>query len=87
MQELADTTVKRFDVAVPDGLVTVIGPDFAFAGIVNVSFVADTTLNFAGTPWIVTDVVPVKFVPVTVTVAPALALAGVDLRRSSARAP
>ena len=42
----------------------------------NVSFVAETTLNFAGTPWIVTDVVPVKFVPVSVTVAPTLAFAG-----------
>ena len=46
---------------------TVIVPDFAFAGTTNVSFVADTTLNFAGTPWIVTDVVPVKLVPVSVT--------------------
>ena len=57
-----------------------IAPDFAFAGTVTVSFVGDTTLNCAGTPLIVTDVVPVRFVPVTVTVAPGLAVRGCDLR-------
>ena len=71
--------MTRLDVAVPDGLVTVIVPDFAFAGTVSVSFVADTTLILAGTPWIVTDVVPAKFVPVTVTFAPTVARAGVTL--------
>ena len=67
------------DFAVPDGFVTVIVPDFAFAGTTNVNFVAETTLNFAGTPWIVTDVVPVKFVPVRVTVLPGAACAGAIL--------
>ena len=51
--------MNGFEVAVPAGLVTVIVPVLAFAGTVNVSFVADTTLNLAGTPWIVTDVVQI----------------------------
>jgi hypothetical protein len=76
MQVLGYPTVN-FDVAVPDGFVTVILPDCALAGTVRVSLVADTTLNFAGTPWIVTDVVLPRFVPVTVTLAPRRACVGV----------
>ena len=69
-----------FQVAVPDGLVTVSEPVFAFAGTVTVSFEVETILNFAGTPWKVTEVVPLRFVPVSVSVAPRRVLAGVDLR-------
>src|SRR5258706_749636 len=69
-------TVNRLDVAVPDGFVTVITPERAFAGIVSVIVVGETILNFAATPWIVTDVVCVKFVPESVTVLPAFAFAG-----------
>jgi hypothetical protein len=68
--------VKRWEAAVPAGLVTVIGPDLARFGIVNVSFVADTALKCAGTPRIVTEVVVARFVPVRVTFVPALPLGG-----------
>src|SRR5262249_4132112 len=64
-------TVKLFVlVAVPAGLVTVIEPVFAFVGTVIVSFDPETILNLAGMPWKVTEVVPVRFVPVTLIDAP-----------------
>ena len=66
-----------FSVAVPDGFVTVSDPVFAFAGTVTVSFTIEFTLNFAGTPWKVTDVVPLRFVPLIVSVAPRFTFAGV----------
>ena len=62
--ELRPTVIViDFHVAVPDGLVTVNEPVFAFGGTVIVIFAGETTLNFAGTPWNVTEVVPLKFVP------------------------
>ena len=51
-------------------------PVFALAGTVTVSFAVETILNFAGTPWKVTEVVPLRFVPVIVSVAPARTFAG-----------
>src|SRR6202012_4184661 len=51
-------------------------PVFAFVGTTTVSFEPETTLNFAGTPLKVTDVVPAKFSPVTVTVTPGFAAFG-----------
>ncbi len=72
--------VISFQVAVPDGFVTVSVPVLAFAGTVTVSFAAETTLNFAGTPWKVTEVVPFRFVPVIVSVAALLHLGRSRLR-------
>jgi hypothetical protein len=63
-------------VAVPAGFVTVIIPLFALDGTTIVSFVGDTTLNFAGMPWNVTDVVPLRFVPVRASEVPGLAFEG-----------
>src|SRR3954452_19166115 len=60
--------------AVPAGLVTVIAPVFALTGTVIVSFVPDTTLNLAGTPLNVTDVVPLRFVPLRETEIPGFPL-------------
>jgi hypothetical protein len=48
-------------------------------GTVTVSFTAELTLNFEATPWNVTDVVPVKFLPRIVSVPPAFAAFGVTL--------
>jgi len=64
-------------VAVPPAVVTVIAPLFAPLGTVAVMVLDDATENVALVPPIFTLVAPVKFVPVTVTVDPARALAGV----------
>ena len=72
--------VISFHVAVPLGLVTDKLPVFAFGGTVKVIFVLEATLNFAGTPWNVTEVVPLKFVPVSVRLAPRRVFFGRDLR-------
>ena len=64
-------------IALPFGFVTVIGPVFALAGMVSVILVPETILNVVAMPLIVTDVAPVKFVPVSVTFAPLFALSGV----------
>jgi hypothetical protein len=69
--------VTVFHVAVPFGVVTVRLPLFAFDGTVTVSFNAEFTLNFEGTPWNVTDVAPLKFLPSTTMVPPVLAAVGV----------
>jgi len=57
-------------VAVPAGLVTVMGPVVAPAGTVAVICVALLTVKVAATPLKRTSVVPVKFVPVMVTEVP-----------------
>jgi hypothetical protein len=57
-------------VAVPAGLVTVMGPVVAPAGTVAVIWVLLLTVKVAGTPLKRTLVVPVKFVPVMVTEVP-----------------
>src|SRR5262249_18669089 len=74
---LATFTVKLLaDVAVPFGVTREIFPVTAALGTVNVALVALATENVAGTPPTVTEVVPAKFVPVRVTVAPIAPLAG-----------
>jgi hypothetical protein len=57
-------------VAVPSGVVTVMGPVVAPAGTVAVICVLLLTVKVAATPLKRTSVVPVKFVPVMVTDAP-----------------
>jgi hypothetical protein len=68
---VALTTVKsEVLVAVPAGVVIAILPLTAFCGTAVSTRVLETTLKTAEAPPIVTLVVPVRFVPVTVTVAP-----------------
>jgi hypothetical protein len=56
---------------VPPGVVTLIGPEVAVEGTVTVICVAEFTVNVvAATPLKVTEVAPVKFVPVSVTDVP-----------------
>ena len=73
-------TVKlvRLD-PVPPGVVTLIGPVVAVAGTVTVIWVAEFTVNVvAATLLNVTEVAPVKFVPVSVTDVPASPDVGVN---------
>jgi len=63
-------------VAVPPGPVTEIGPLFAPLGTVAVIVFGGNTVNFAFELLNFTAVAPVKFVPVMVTMVPALALLG-----------
>jgi hypothetical protein len=74
-------TVKLLvEVAVPAGVTIAILPVTALAGTVNVALVALATEKaVAATPPTVTEVAPVKFVPVTVTVVPVAPLVGVKL--------
>jgi hypothetical protein len=65
-------------VAVPPGVVTEIGPDFAPCGTSAVICVDETTVNDALLPLNATDVAPVKPVPVIVTVVFAGPLVGVN---------
>lgn len=64
-------TVK-FDVlvAVPPAVVTLMGPVVAPVGTVAVILVAELTMKVALTPLNLTEVAPVKFVPVIVTLDP-----------------
>jgi hypothetical protein len=72
------TTVKLLPlVAVPPGVVTLSGPVVAPAGTVAWIAVADVTVKLAAVPLNVTDVAPVKFVPLIVTFVPSGPLAGV----------
>jgi hypothetical protein len=57
-------------VAVPPGVVTVIVPVVAPVGTVAVIFVSELTMKAAVTPLNLTEVAPVKFVPLIVTVDP-----------------
>jgi hypothetical protein len=64
-------------VAVPPGVVTLMGPVVAPAGTVAVIWVAESTANEAEAPLKRAAVAPVKAVPVTVTFVPTGPLAGV----------
>jgi hypothetical protein len=67
-------------VAVPPGVVTLSGPVVAAAGTVAWIAVADVTEKLVAlTPLNRTAVAPVRFVPLIVTVAPTVPLAGVKL--------
>jgi len=67
-------------VVVPAVFVTVIGPLVAPLGIFTLSWVSEVAQNVvAAVPLMLTPVVPVKFVPVNVTVQPAAPLAGEKL--------
>jgi hypothetical protein len=67
-------------VVVPAVLVTVMGPLIAPLGIFTLSWVSDVAQKVvAAVPLMLTPVVPVKFVPVSVTVQPADPLAGEKL--------
>jgi hypothetical protein len=73
-------TVKLAElVAVPAGVVTAITPLFAPVGTVALICVALRTVNEAGLVLNVTEVAPVKFVPVIVTVVPIFPLVGEKL--------
>ena len=77
---LATFTVKLLaDVAVPCGVTSEIFPVTAAVGTVAVALVALSTEKVEETPPIVTEVAPVKFVPVSVTEVPAVPLVGVKL--------
>ena len=74
------TTVKLFAlVAVPPGVVTLSGPVVAPAGTVARIEVAEFTVKAALTPLNITDVAPLKFVPLMVTLVPGVPLEGVKL--------
>lgn len=81
MRTEAGFTIKVFLlVACPPGVVTVIAPFPALVGTTKVIVVGETTVNeAAGTPPIVTELAPVRFVPVMVTVAPGAAVVGEKL--------
>jgi hypothetical protein len=66
-------------VAVPPGVVTVFFPVVALAGTLVVICVLVLTVNVAAVPLSLTDVVPVRFVPLIVTLVPTAPLAGVKL--------
>src|SRR5438067_1500104 len=66
-------------VAVPAGVVTLSGPVVAPAGTVAVIFVPEFTVNVALVPLNFTDVAPVKFVPLIVTLVPTGPLEGAKL--------
>ena len=65
-------------VAVPAAVVTPILPNVAPAGTVAVILVDELTVNAAAVPLNVTAVAPVKFAPLTTTLAPGAPLAGVN---------
>ena len=65
-------------VAVPPGVVSVIGPPLVPDGTVTRTCVADTTLTDAATPPIVAAWTYVRRFPVTVTTVPTGPLAGVN---------
>jgi hypothetical protein len=65
-------------VAVPPGVVTAIGPVVALLGTVAVIWVSEATVYAAEAPLKLTDVAPVKPVPVIVTTVPESPLAGVN---------
>jgi hypothetical protein len=66
-------------VAVPDGVTTLIFPVVAPAGTTAPIRVDDLTVKLALTPLNLTEVAPVKFVPLIFTVLPTEPLAGVKL--------
>lgn len=71
-------TVKLLTLdALPSLFVTVIAPVAAPDGTTAVICVAESTVNAAGVPLNITDVAPLKPLPVIVTLAPAAPLTGV----------
>ena len=73
-------TVKLLElVAVPADVVTLIGPVVALAGTVALIWVLRLPLKAAEVPLNLTAVVPVKFAPVMVTLAPTAPLGGATL--------
>ena len=75
-------------VAVPPGVVTLIGPVVAIAGTVAVSVVDSNTLKLiALAPLNITAVAPVKSVPVMVTLVPTGPLVGAKLVMVGAGVP
>jgi hypothetical protein len=67
-------------VAVPPGVVTITKPEVAPTGTTKVSVLASTTVKLPTlTPFNVSALAPVRFVPATVIVAPTRPLAGVKL--------
>jgi hypothetical protein len=58
-------------VAIPPAVLTVIFPVVALAGTVAVTFVAESLVTVAATPWNAT-VAPTRWVPMIVTIAPTL---------------
>src|SRR5437660_7792082 len=74
------TTVNELAlVAVPPGVVTLTGPVVAPAGTVARIAVSEVTVKVALTPLNDTDVAPLKFVPLIVTLVPTGPLVGVKL--------
>src|SRR5258706_4068777 len=76
---LAVTVKAPLLLAVPPGVVTLIGPVVAPAGTVAVIEVAELTVKVAPTPLTVTALAPVKLVPVIVTLVPTGPLVGAKL--------
>src|SRR5438094_7517787 len=74
------TTVNELAlVAVPPGVVTLSGPVVAPAGTVAWIAVAEVTVKVALTPLNVTEVAPLSFVPLIVTLVPTGPLVGEKL--------
>jgi hypothetical protein len=77
--EIVGSTPKLLElVAVPFGVVTLIGPVTAAAGTVALIEPAETRLNTALVPLNLTAVAPVKLVPEIVTVFPTVLLPGLN---------
>jgi hypothetical protein len=73
-------TVKLLALSVvPPGVVTLIGPVVALAGAVTCIAVSEVSVKLAALPLTVTDVAPVKFVPLIATLVPTRPLVGVKL--------
>jgi len=66
-------------VSVPPGVTTLILPVVALFGTVVVIRVSEFTVKVAAVLWILTEVAPVKFVPVTTTTVPTGPLVGLKL--------
>lgn len=69
--------VVRPLVAVPLGVVMLTTPDAALAGTVTLTVPSRLTVYVAGAPPILTDVAPVRFVPVTIMTVPGAPEVGV----------
>jgi len=76
LEILGATTKSVGLVAVPPGVVTVIFPVVALAGTVVEIWIAELTVNEAAVPLNLTEVAPVKFVPLIVTGTPTAPLGG-----------
>src|SRR5262245_33554519 len=74
------TTVKLVPlVAIPPGVVTEMGPVVAPVGTAAVICVAESTVKLAFVPLNLTELAPVRFVPVMTTLVPTGPLVGVKL--------